>query len=181
MLSNIGIAKQREEHKKEETAVDMLLGCHQRIRHFSGVSGRLAAAEGSPAAEIVQAAEGLYRYFTIALPLHEEDENDSIQPRLRKSVPDGELSGPAADAMVEQHRSIDEIVERLVPLWEILRATPERLPDLAPEMKQLSATLQQMFELHLKLEEETVFPAMQKYLSQAQLNEIVSEMKARRA
>lgn len=179
MLSGISLPPQNA-GAKEESAVEMLLGCHERIRHFSGVSTRLARAEGVAAGEVVQAAEGLYRYFTIALPLHEADENDSVQPRLRRAVPEGELGGPAADAMVEQHRLIDEIVERLLPLWQILRSKPEKLLEVSAELRQLSTTLEHLFELHLKLEEETVFPAMEKYLSEGQLDEIVREMRARR-
>jgi iron-sulfur cluster repair protein YtfE (RIC family) len=163
-----------------EDAVSMLLGCHDRIRYFTGITVRLAAAHGLPPAEIASAAEKVYRYFTVALPLHEADENESLHPRLRAAAPQGELAGPAADAMVEQHRSIDEIVERLVPLCELLRSNPAMHESLAPELRQLSTALQQMFDSHLKLEEETIFPAMRRYLTEEQLAEMLREMKSRR-
>src|SRR5512135_2411098 len=85
------------------TPSEMLLACHQRIRHFSGVAVKLAHAHGVAENEIVQAAAGLHRYFTVALPLHEADENLSLHPRLRRAVPVEELTGRAADAMVDQH------------------------------------------------------------------------------
>jgi iron-sulfur cluster repair protein YtfE (RIC family) len=163
-----------------EDAVSMLLGCHERIRHFAGMAIRLASAHGLPDSEIASTAEKLHRYFTIALPLHEADENESLHPRLRAAAPEGELAGPAADAMVEQHRSIDEIVERLVPLCELLRSNPAMHGALTSELQQLSTGLQQMFNSHLKLEEETIFPAMQKYLTEAQMLVIRQEMQERR-
>jgi iron-sulfur cluster repair protein YtfE (RIC family) len=163
-----------------EDAVSMLLGCHERIRHFAGMSIRLASVQGLPGPEIASIAEKLHRYFTVALPLHEADENDSLHPRLRAAAPEGELAGPAVDAMVEQHRSIDEIVERLVPLFKLLTNNPDIHGKLVPELQQLSSALQQMFDSHLQLEEETIFPAMRKYLTDAQLFAIREEMQERR-
>jgi hypothetical protein len=179
MLNQIVPAK-TEDIDKEENAIDMLLGCHQRIRHFGGMAMKLVAAQETSPRQIELAAESLLRYFTVALPLHEADENDSIHPRLRHAAPEGTLAGSAADAMVEQHRSIDEIVERLIPLWELLRGNPGMLAEVSNDMGHLAKTLETMFGLHLKLEEETVFPAMQHYLSQAELNEITKEMRERR-
>jgi hypothetical protein len=165
---------------KEENAIDMLMGCHQRIRHFSGMALKLVAAQEASPRQIELAAESLLRYFTVALPLHEADENESIQPRLRRAAPEESLAGPAVDAMVEQHRSIDEIVERLIPLWELLQHNPGMLPEVSNEMGHLAKTLETMFGLHLQLEEETVFPGMRQYLSEAELNDITKEMRDRR-
>lgn len=175
---------------EEKTPTDMLMGCHARIRHFSTMAVRLSEAVNAPAEEITRAAESIYRYFTVALPLHEQDENFSLHPRLKKAanLPAStsetsllrELAGPAADAMVEQHESIDQLVERLLPLWTILRASPERIAELAPEMSQTAKALSEIFDAHLKLEEETVFPAMEQLLSEEQLQELLAEMKARR-
>lgn len=161
-------------------AVELLVACHQRIRHFSGVAVKLAHAQGKPEAEIVQAADGLFRYFTVALPLHEADENISIHPRLRRALPANELAGPAADAMVDQHLAIDELVERLVPLWVLLKSDPAKQEELSSEMCALAGRLSGIFESHLKMEEETIFPALEKYLSEEELSQIVSEMQDRR-
>ena len=180
MLNAIKSAVPKQADSTED-AVSMLVSCHARIRHFTAVALRLAFAESVPAAEIAQAAEGVHRYFTVALPLHEADENESLHPRLRQSAPEGELAGPAADAMVEQHKSIDEIVERLVPICELLKANPTLHGSVAEELRQLATALQQMFDSHLKLEEETIFPAMRKYLTREQLGEIEREMRDRRS
>jgi iron-sulfur cluster repair protein YtfE (RIC family) len=164
----------------EQDVTELLLGCHQRIRHFGGVAVRLAQSQGASNAEIAQAADGLYRYFSEALPLHEADENLSIHPRLRRALPKEELAGPAADAMVDQHQTIDELVERLLPLWVVTRANPEKLSEVAGEMCEIAGRLQEVFDSHLKMEEETIFPALRKYLSSIELQEIADEMQARR-
>ena len=165
---------------ESQDVTELLLGCHQKIRHFSQVSVRLAHAHGTSQAEVQRAADGLLRYFTVALPLHEADENLSIHPRIRKVAPPPELAGPAADAMVDQHLAIDELVERLIPLWTMVRSAPDKLPELSGEMCGLAKRLQELFDAHLKLEEETIFPALQKYLPQSELDAIVQEMQARR-
>ena len=177
MLNQIKSAPKTPESKD---AAELLLACHQRIRHFSGVAVKLAHGHGATEPEIAQAADSLHRYFSIALPLHEADENLSLHPRLRSAVPEGELAGPAADAMLDQHMAIDELVERLIPLWVLLKSAPARLPELSAEMCSLSKRLSEIFDAHLKLEEETIFPAMRKYLSASDLSDIVSEMQDRR-
>ena len=173
----------------QQTALDLLLGCHQRIRHFTAVAVKLAHAQGSSPGEISRAADSVSRYFSISLPLHEADENLSLHPRLHRALgtaaPDErstlrQLAGPAADAMLEQHESIDQLVERMLPLLTILNNNPDALPKVAAELCQITSALQQMFDGHLKLEEETVFPAMERFLSPGELSAMVAEMQARR-
>lgn len=175
----------------ESTPQEMLLGCHARIRHFSAMALRLAESQNASPEEIVRAAQGLHRYFTVALPLHEQDENLSLHPRLKRaaalparaneSTMLRELAGPAADAMVEQHESIDQLIERLLPLWTILQHAPQRLPELAPEMRELAQALKTIFDAHLQLEEESIFPSIHELLSQQEVQALLQEMKARRA
>jgi iron-sulfur cluster repair protein YtfE (RIC family) len=164
---------------KEETAVDALLGCHDRIRYFTELSQKLARAVGQPPADIAQVAEKVHRYFTVALPLHEADENISVDPRLRRAVPEERLAQASAE-MVRQHKDIDEVVDQLVQMWETLKHQPEALESLAPALKDKSDRLRELFEGHLSLEEQTVFPAIREYMPQADLDAIRAEMKERR-
>ena len=190
MLNQIQAAAQPH---KEETVQDALLGCHMRIRHFTEMACKLAHAHGADDAQIMRAAADVHRYFTVALPLHEADENISLHPRMHRALsgdaePTGvgeidllrKLGGPAADAMVEQHLSIDELVERLVPLCTILRTQPAKLEELSQELHEVTAALSEIFKAHLELEEKTVFPAMERFLSPDDLSDIRREMRERR-
>ena len=163
-----------------EAALEMLVGCHERIRHFSSMSRKLAHAQDADADQIRSAAEAAYRYFTVALPLHEADENESLHPRLKRAVPAGDLAGPAADAMVDQHNAIDELLERLLPLLKLLERNPGKQPELAGEMCAITSRLDDLFREHLELEEKVVFPAIGKNLNETDRQSLVAEMQARR-
>jgi iron-sulfur cluster repair protein YtfE (RIC family) len=163
----------------ERDAVDMLVACHQRIRNFTGIAVRLADAHGAGEAEIANAAEAVHRYYAIALPLHEADENDSVYPRLRARLTDsGERT--ALQSMVDQHGPIDETVARLLPLWDDVRKHPDRLRLHAPELREHAHRLRQLWTEHLALEEEIVFPLIRQRLNADDLRDVHREMKQRR-
>jgi iron-sulfur cluster repair protein YtfE (RIC family) len=161
-----------------EDAVDLLLACHERIRNFTATAARLAAAADPPAAEVAQAAAGLLRYFTVALPLHEADENLSMYPRLRDAAPPEVIA--ALDAMLEEHRSINAVVQRMKPLLQALELDPARLHLLAGELADCARQLEAFFTAHLKLEEEVIFPAIRLYLPADSREAILAEMRQRR-
>lgn len=177
----IGIAS-----KQESPVNGMLIECHARIRHFSEMALRLATNPSTRPTEVASATEALCRYFTVALPLHEADENDSIHPRLTAITRDiqsdsfAQAASAACDAMVEQHKAIDVILEQLVSIWKSLQKTPEKAAELSTEMLALSTKLKGLFQDHLKLEEETVFPAIEKLLPPQELEALLFEMKKRR-
>ena len=174
MLTNIRAAD--ELFGRNEDAASMLLGCHQRIRHFTNLALRLAQNASAKPAERASAVQSVLRYYTQALPLHEADENDSLHPRLRRVLPGGALT-EANDAMVQQHTEIDALITKLVPAWRELERNPHHpLPDLLQQTERL----QQLWTSHLQLEEEQVIPAMQRYLPPDELRSIEAEMRARR-
>jgi iron-sulfur cluster repair protein YtfE (RIC family) len=163
---------------KSEDAVDLLIGCHQRIRHFSGVAIKLAHAQGSESGELVQAASAAHRYFTVSLPLHESDEEDTLRPRL-DALNDDRLRH-ALLAMIDQHQAIDDLLERLLPLLVMVRNNPQTVHAAGPEMCSITKALDEMFKAHLQLEEEVIFPAIREALPADTRAEILREMKERR-
>jgi hypothetical protein len=68
-------------------AVELLLECHERIRHFARLALKLAGTRDLPPAEVAEAAAAVRRYFAEALPLHAADEEESMMPRLRGRDP----------------------------------------------------------------------------------------------
>jgi iron-sulfur cluster repair protein YtfE (RIC family) len=141
---------------------------------------KLAHAHEADAQQVQSAAEAAHRYFTVALPMHEADENESLHPRLKRAVPVGDLAGPAADAMVDQHHAIDELLERLLPLLQLLERNPAKQPEVAGEMCSITSRLDELFREHLELEEKVVFPAISASLTEADRQSLVAEMQARR-
>jgi len=175
MLTNIRSSS--DSPHRAEDAASMLLGCHQRIRHFTEVALRVAQTSAALPQERAAAVQSVLRYYTQALPLHEADENDSLHPRLRRVLPEGVLA-EANEAMVQQHTEIDALIARLVPAWRELERDPQ---NLQADLLQQTERLQQLWSSHLQLEEEQVIPAMQRYLPADDLRSIEAEMRARRA
>src|SRR5664279_128760 len=130
------ITPARSPEQPLEDAVDLLNGCHQRIRHFTGVATKLAHAQGASFDEIRQASAAVYRYYSVSLPLHEADEEDSLRPRLDKVA--DERVHHALAAMHDQHMAIDDLLERLLPLLRLVGNNPAALAEAGGEMCSLT-------------------------------------------
>jgi hemerythrin-like domain-containing protein len=161
-----------------EDAVDLLIGCHQRIRHFTDVAGKLAHAQGVSPEEASRTAAGVHRYFSVSLPLHEADEDRTLQPRL-SAVADEKVRR-ALLAMGDQHQTIDELIERLLPLLVMVRNNPETLHVVGGEMCATTNALDEIFRAHLQMEEEVIFPAIRTVLPASARQEMLLEMQERR-
>jgi hemerythrin-like domain-containing protein len=159
-------------------ALELLTACHDRIRHFTSVVRKLAHSEGAPLREISDAANSAFRYFTVALPLHEADEEDSLRPRLLEhSTPEVHA---ALEAMTHQHQAIDDLIERLTLILVLLSNNPAMLPETHGELCTLSTALAEVFEGHLNLEEKAIFPSVAMTLSQSAQDALLREMQGRR-
>ena len=158
-------------------AVDLLLDCHTRIRTFSRLASRIAEARGVAEEEIADSAARVRRYFSVALPLHVADEEESILPRLVGR-------DPALDAalarMEAEHDGHDEDVGRLIALCGALADAPASLSDLREDLGGVAARLVRAFDEHLRAEEEAVFPALRRLLPPAEREAIFAEIRARR-
>ena len=159
--------------------LEMLQGCHVRIRHFMQLGRTLAETQGASPEEVAEAANDIFRYFTQALPLHEADENETLFPRVREAGPLGSPLRQAASAMVEQHHAIDELVAELLSLCGSLRRQPEGLPGLAQQLRHVSTALDRIFDSHLHMEETVIFPAIAQ-LPAEELAAMSREMQQRR-
>lgn len=137
--------------------VDLLLACHGRIRKFTQLAARLAAARGAPEAELAELAAQIRRYFTVSFPLHVADEDDHLGPRLAGT------SAEVDDALARmhaEHTAHAAPVARLVAICDELEHAPARQMALAAELAEVAAALDAAFAPHLALEERVVFPAL---------------------
>lgn len=165
--------------RKEPTdVVDLLLDCHTRIRSFSALALRLARVEGVAAAEVVEAAAKVRRYFTVALPKHVEDEEESLLPRLAGKDPEVDR---ALRRMEDEHERHDALLRRLVAICARLQDEPAALPAVRGELEAVAKELVDEFEEHLRQEEAVVMPAARKLLTAEELAAIHDELRHRRA
>jgi hemerythrin-like domain-containing protein len=95
-------------------------------------------------------------------------------------VPNDNLAGPAADAMLDQHNAIDELLEQLLPLLQVLERNPGKQSEVSAEMCALTSRLDELFRVHLDLEEKTIFPAINECLDAEERQALAAEMQARR-
>ncbi len=157
--------------------VDLLQDCHTRIRSFSRLALRISEAEDAPGSEVAEAAARVRRYFTVALPHHVADEEESVLPRLAGK--DARLDA-ALERMEEEHEGHVEPLRRLVALTSELASKPERLPALREALRREAELLVEAFDAHLRAEEEVVFPAIREKLSDEEREAILTELRRRR-
>lgn len=142
-----------------------------------GARGLAAVPAGDPA--IAPTAAAVHRYFSVALPLHSADEDESMAPRLVAADVPEELA-EAIRVMSAQHADIDALLGRLLPLWDRLQQAPASLDEIRQPLASYTARLDALWDMHLTLEEEYIFPRAALALDQAAREAIVGEMRARR-
>jgi hypothetical protein len=170
MLKQIG---QREAKRPE--LQQNLLDCHDRIRKFTAIAVRLG--QPAPTEQVAEAAAQVLRYFTIALPLHAQDEDLSLAPRLGLAAP---ALAELLDKVSAEHAPIHQTIADLDPLWRSVIDEPARQSELAGRLRAPALWLSELFESHLRPEEEILFPQMIQVLSPESTAEILAEMRARR-
>jgi hypothetical protein len=148
--------------------------CHARIRKFCALARRLGQGdvEGDEARE---AALAVHRYFTVALPLHVQDEEDSLAPRLMRVGDDAVTD--SLEAMSRDHLELDDNLAALAGRWLDIADDPTRERCAATRWEATCLVIH--FDQHLSLEESRIFPAIAK-LPAPQADAIAREMKARR-
>jgi iron-sulfur cluster repair protein YtfE (RIC family) len=158
-------------------SVDLLLECHARIRGFLALGRRLGEAREQSPEAVADAAVRVHRYFTLALPLHARDEEESIVPRLRgrEAALDAEL-----DAIVREHVEHQRPLGALVAACAEVARDPGRHADLAADLIQATGELARHFAEHLAREENVIFPAVRQLLDGATDAVIVKEIRLRR-
>ena len=171
MLINIGSSNDASD------ITSLLLACHDRIRFFIDLAVRLADTHDANDDEIRGAAERVVRYFSESLPLHVQDEEESVLPRLRGRQA---LLDRALDGMRDEHRSHEPALESLLKTCRILETSPERLPELRRELADTAALLAGEFKAHLTSEEEIVLPAIRSLLTEEDRLSMLQELRNRR-
>jgi len=156
---------------------EALLDCHRRLRKVTALAVALGQGPAAPAEEVRAVAAQVHKYFTVALPLHEEDEDRSLFPRLLEAAP--EIAATIA-LLRADHQRQEPPVAALVALCGQLRGRPELASQLAGALAAAADAVVASWQDHLAIEERELFPAASR-LPAAARTAIVEEMRARRA
>lgn len=158
---------------------DMLLACHERVQRSLDLLGRLVEHIDSHGhdASSRSAAQDVLRYFTLAAPLHHQDEELHLFPAL---LAQGQPELVAAVRRLQQDHLAME------GLWRQVKAVLEPWKEAGavarPTETQRSAiaAFRAIYPAHIALEEDTVFPAAFAVLGPDASTVAGQEMQARR-
>ncbi len=160
----------------------MLSDCHKRIQFFLRDLVRLteaAQAQLSPADS--RTLERALRYFRESGPRHTADEEQSLFPRLR-AMKDGRLEGALTkvEELEADHQRANEAHSAVDDIGARWLANGTIGPDEAVRMKALLQELSGIYEHHLAIEDDEIFPVAAALLSDEAKAEVGREMAARR-
>ena len=162
-----------------EHPFEMLEACHDRVRRSLALLDRLVEHVGTHGhdAQSRSAAADVLRYFDLAAPLHHEDEERHVFPRL-------EHCGDAALEAATASLRIDHA--RMEALWAGLRvalqawALPGATHDVGMLPRQHAREFGSVYAMHLRVEETLVFPAARARMDAGRLARMSADMQARR-
>ncbi|HMJ89551.1 MAG TPA: hemerythrin domain-containing protein [Candidatus Acidoferrum sp.] len=166
-----------------EQPLELLSDCHRRVESF--LRALILVTEHAKGGALDQrhreALESALRYFREAAPKHTADEEESLFPRMRA------LGGTAMrealakiDALEADHviaKGGHDIVEQLGQKWlRDNQLSADETQQLATALREL----QSIYEKHIAIEDNDVFPLAAKIVPADKLAEVGREMAARR-
>ncbi|MGE0405880.1 MAG: hemerythrin domain-containing protein [Candidatus Korobacteraceae bacterium] len=160
----------------------LLSDCHRRIESFLRALQAVAVVvHRDPSQETVTGLETALRYFREAAPKHTADEEDSLFPRMRAlASPEAEAVFRHLSSLEEDHRRADSLHVEVEMLGQEYISGGALSAEKAARFREAVAALQRIYEQHIKLEDELVFPLAKKLLPVAEKSTIAGEMAARR-
>lgn len=160
-------------------ALQLLLEGHRHMRAAAALAVQLGQARDQTPEQLAETASRVLRYFTLALPMHIEDEDYALVPHLFATSLPAEMMRHLWE-MGRQHEELEQLVDELVPLWAMVRDTPERHAAVADKLSRMGRQLQAQLEDHLTLEELHLFPLIRERLEPQALAAIGQQMLDRR-
>lgn len=170
----------RREGGSFQRPVELMSDCHRRIESFLATLQHLA--EHASDAELTDTERSeltrALTYFSEAAPLHTQDEEVSLFPRLMKAAP--HKAGPVLERLESDHRTAEAAHARVEALGQRWLGDGTLPVDDREALRGLLADLSAIYGEHIQLEDETLFPLATEVLDGNTLHEIGREMEARR-
>lgn len=163
--------------------IDLMMDCHRRIEHFLEILERVAGhSDGGRLDEQSQrAVRTALRYFREAAPNHTADEEHSLFPRLREI--DSEAVAALldeADRLEAQHRDAEQLHGRVELAFDRWLTCEIISSDALHALRQDLRALGELYQEHIRYEDEVLFPISQRLLDQEDKRNIGREMERRR-
>lgn len=160
--------------------IGMLTDCHRRIEHFLGILSLVAERASGRAltSEEAAAVQAALEYFGKGGQRHNADEEESLFPRLRAAAQENqfiEIAGLEGDHREanEWHQAAEKLYEQWLQGGALAAADQDKLLSLTQRLKRL-------YEEHIRLEEQVVFPRAAELLNRESIAEIGQEFRKRR-
>jgi hemerythrin-like domain-containing protein len=161
----------------------LLSDCHRRIEMFMRVlEGVAKTMDSPPQEEARQSLDNALSYFREAAPKHTADEEQSLFPRLRTlGSPQLEAAFSKLEELELDHRRSEPLHSRIERLGQEY-LSEGRLPEAQiAEFREAVSQLSAMYLRHIAVEDNILFPAAARALSDRDKQMIAEEMAKRRA
>lgn len=168
-----------------EDPIGVLKACHrrieQRLQMLERVCEILQGNDRAKKREAVQALGPVVAYFTSGGVKHTEDEEESLFPRMRRRLPGGDGAVAVLKSLEAQHREGESFVRELIFVVTALAQETMgfRLTDVE-RLESVTVGMGTHYRLHIKVEDEIVFPRALKVLKDSELAQVGEEMTQRR-
>lgn len=161
---------------------DMLSACHERVERMLSLLTRLCEHLSANGWDLsaAQAARDVMRYFDLAAPHHHQDEEQHVFPAV--------LAGPDRHGLHAVVRQLQSDHQTMKQRWTQTRQVLQRIDQLgdAPwhpltsEEVQRLAEFVSLYDEHIQLEEQCVYPAANELLSLEDIRAMGQDMRVRR-
>ena len=160
--------------------IGMLKDCHRRIESFLGILFQVCRrAQGRALSDEERlAVESALRYFAQSGPRHNEDEEQSVFPRLRASASAAAIE--EVQRLEAEHHEATAHHDEAALLYSKWIADGSLSAEDESRLLLRTGQLQRLYGEHIRIEEEVVFPRAAALFNQQALGEIGEEFKARR-
>lgn len=160
----------------------LLSDCHRRIEMFLGALKVVATTIDQPLTEeTTQALTAALRYFREAAPKHTADEEESLFPRLRGvNDPDARAALAQLEQLEKDHQWADALHAEVDRLGQRYLSKTRLSPVEAEKFRTAVDQLGSMYQQHIRVEDEMIFPVAARVLSQDDRASIAREMADRR-
>jgi hemerythrin-like domain-containing protein len=159
----------------------MLKDCHRRIEHFLNILCVVVSRASNRALtdEETAALQAALHYFRVGGQRHSADEEQSLFPRMRAADAAAALS--EIGGLEHDHREADEMHQRADALYSTWIEKGALTPDEHEELTTATRNLAQLYERHIELEEQVVFPRAAQLLNPDAIAAMAQEFRARRS